>query len=232
MTLWGNSATPIILASKSPRRRQILELSGITFSIMIADLDEITVARDINRDYITESVFFKAERLCTELAKKKAGLIHLAHPNSIVIGADTVVVTPDRILGQPNSLAEAREMLIHLSGKTHDVYTGVAIESKMGSCLFCEKTQVTFCPLDEDQLYYIDRYLQTGSPIDKAGAYGIQDLGAVLIDSIDGDYYNVMGLPLSRVCRELRRINKLFITDPNVCSTESAQEEKICPDSF
>lgn len=221
MTLWGHSALPIILASKSPRRRQILEQSHLSFSIMVSDLDETAVALEVHRDYEAEGSFFIAERLCTELAKRKAKKIHHAHPKSLVIGADTVVVTADQIFGQPGSISEAREMLLQLSGKTHLVYTGVAIESAKGSSLFCEKTRVTFCPLDQVQLDFIELYLQTGSPMDKAGAYGIQDLGATLIERIDGDYYNVMGLPLARVCRELRRMDTSIFADSSASSTES-----------
>ena len=208
----SHSELPIILASKSPRRRQILSQTGLSFTIMVADLDEESLAREIQRNYHAESTFLLAERLCTELAEQKAKKIHLTHPKSTVIGADTLVVTADRILGQPGTISEAREMLLHLSGISHQVYTGVAIESARGSSIFFEKTQVTFCPLDQDQINFIELYLLSGSPLDKAGAYGIQDMGATMIERIDGDYYNVMGLPLARVCRELSRIDKSLFT--------------------
>ena len=226
-----NSCDSLILASKSPRRRQILEQTGLSFSIMVSDLDEGAVAREVHRNHETESVNFRAELLCTELAKRKAQKISLLNPNAVVIGADTVVVTEYRILGHPDSVSEARDMLLHLSGRTHMVYTGGAIASASGTQSFCEKTNVTFCPPDHDQHRFIELYLRTGSPMDKAGAYGIQDLGATLIERIDGDYYNVMGLPLARLCRELRQIDASFFPIDQV-EVNSESEDIICPDSY
>ena len=129
----------------------------------------------------------------------------------IVIGSDTVVVTEDEILGKPKDENDARRMLTKLSGHTHRVYTGVAILKKSAgedaqSCCFSAFADVKFHDLDALQEKEIERYIATGSPMDKAGAYGIQDEGALLIDSLSGDYYAVVGLPVSRVNRELQSL--------------------------
>lgn len=135
------------------------------------------------------------------LATRKAQAAAEKFPDDRVIAADTVVALGKRIYGKPQSSEEAFEMLSALSGKTHQVFTGVCIYTKSGDRnAFCTRTDVTFFPLSESE---IQTYIATGEPMDKAGAYGIQGKGSLFVEKIDGDYYNVVGLPISRLVREL-----------------------------
>lgn len=185
----------IILASQSPRRKALLQQIGLPFEIHPSQLEEYTAEEE-------------PSRIVTDLAQLKAHDIASSHSDSLVIGADTMVIYGNEVLGKPNSAAEAEEMLQFLSGKTHDVYTGVALvltgpnHTIQKELSFYEQTKVTFSTLD---LQDIRAYIKTGSPMDKAGAYGIQDdLGALFIETITGDYYNVVGFPLNRFYRELK----------------------------
>lgn len=171
----------IILASASPRRREILENAGIRFKVCPADVDETTDKTEPS-EYVTE------------LAKRKAEALDCGR--NIIVAADTVVATGSEILGKPRDDGDAARMLTLLSGKAHQVYTAVSVRSKDKSVTFCEKTDVYFKELTKEQ---IDWYIKTGEPRDKAGAYAIQGKGAVFIKKIDGDYLNVIGLPLSRL---------------------------------
>ena len=121
-----------------------------------------------------------------------------------MLGADTIVTYESRILGKPSSEAEAKEMLQLLSGKTHEVYTGVAIIAKGQNSHFYERTEVTFWELTEEE---IDTYIASKEPLDKAGSYGIQGKGSIFVQHIQGDYYSVVGLPISRLVRELKQFN-------------------------
>lgn len=179
----------LILASASPRRKEILTLAGFEFEIAAADVDE-TLPQSIT----------PAQAVLT-LSAKKARCVHALHPDKIILAADTLVAIGDKILGKPADTREAAEMLRLLSGRTHTVYTGVAICGADREKSFFEKTDVKFYKLSEDE---ISSYLLTGDSKDKAGSYGIQSCGCVLVESINGDYFNVMGLPIAKTARALQ----------------------------
>ena len=175
----------IILASASPRRRELLENIGVKFDIVVSMADESKIRRDIAPDVLVrELAILKA----TQTAKEISG----AH---FVISADTVVYHDGKILEKPKNEEEAIQMLKNLSGEKHSVYTGVCV-LKTPECRAecrCGKTDVYFKELSAET---IEKYVKTGEPMDKAGAYGIQQKGALLVKKIDGDYFNVVGLPL------------------------------------
>ena len=238
----------IILASKSPRRFELLSMTGLSFEVITSHVDEDAVEASVLAKYRNEAIradmYQIAEDVACAQARAKAEAVlksvsaagseassasatagseaaesdsgaEGAAPGSdsdiIVIGSDTVVVTEDEILGKPRDEANARRMLTKLSGRTHRVYTGVAILKKCDgtgtqSRVFSAFADVKFHSLDELQEQEIERYIAGGSPMDKAGAYGIQDEGALLIDSISGDYYAVVGLPIAQVNRELQTL--------------------------
>ncbi|MBO4748257.1 MAG: septum formation protein Maf [Clostridiales bacterium] len=218
----------IILASKSPRRLELLSMTGLSFEVITSHVDEDKVEESVMRKYreghIRADMYQIAEEVACAQASAKASAVLDAvlseagtegsrdsDEETIVIGSDTVVVTDEEILGKPYDEEDARRMLTVLSGRTHRVYTGVAILSKGGkegakSRVFSAFADVKFHGLDDLQKELIERYIATGSPMDKAGAYGIQDEGALLIDSISGDYYAVVGLPVAQVNRELQKI--------------------------
>ena len=189
----------IILASKSPRRKEILETMGVEFEIDVADVDES----------VDESLS-PLEAVC-EISKRKAEAVSQRHTEEkIIISADTVVVIDGRIIGKPKDKEDAFNILKGLSGKTHEVYTGFTIFGNGKSKTDYEVTKVHFKELcDED----IKRYIETGEPMDKAGAYGIQQKGNLFVEYIHGDYYNVVGFPISKICvtiKELFGINILY----------------------
>ncbi|NLZ44618.1 MAG: septum formation protein Maf, partial [Clostridia bacterium] len=138
------------------------------------------------------------------VAAEKAGEIAALHPNALVIAADTIVVAENRIMGKPRDKGDAREMLSFLSGRWHEVYTGIALvrAAEGKSLLDYERTRVKFHSLSREE---IDRYIRSGEPMDKAGAYGIQGLGAVLVERIEGCYFNVVGLPLAKLALMLKK---------------------------
>ena len=138
-----------------------------------------------------------------EIAMKKAYATFYSEKDDIIIGADTVVVCDGKALGKHQDKEQAADMLRMLSGKTHSVYTGVCLLRNGESECFCSKTDVTFYQLDEST---IDWYVNTNEPMDKAGAYGIQGKGALLVEKIDGDYYNVVGLPIAKLNRKLKEL--------------------------
>lgn len=180
--------TNIVLASQSPRRRELLELMGLTFRVCPADIDE---------------TMDPAADICTEL-KRVSGAKALALPaqqEELVIAADTIVVCENRVLGKPHSPEQARQMLEMLSGRSHQVYTAYAV--RLGDRLETniECSEVHFRTLSPEE---IDAYIATGEPMDKAGAYGIQGRAALFIQGIRGDYYNVMGLPVCALTQTLR----------------------------
>lgn len=182
----------LVLASASPRRRELLERLGVEFRTVPAEVDERPIAEQVR----------EPARLVTLLAETKAKAVAREHPRALVIGADTVVVLDGEILGKPSDAREARRMLARLSGRTHHVYTGVAVvDGESGRSESCaEVTAVTFGRLTDEQ---IERYVQTGEPLDKAGAYGIQGIGATLVERVEGCFFNVVGLPLFRLSRLL-----------------------------
>ena len=181
----------IILASASPRRQELLRLIYPDFTVRPTNCDESSDLRD------------PAARSVQLALRKAMALAPQCAPEDTVIAADTMVCLRGVILEKPRSPEEARQMLLALSGETHTVFTGVAVCHGGQSYTFCAQTDVTFCPLPKWQ---IDAYVASGEPMDKAGAYGIQGKGALLVERIDGDFYNVMGLPVSQLHQLLLRI--------------------------
>lgn len=175
----------IVLASQSPRRRQLLGQMGLEFTTQSPEIDESAFHGRDARDLV--------ETLSREKARWVA---RQQTPDTLVIGADTVVVLDGAILGKPRDGAEAQAMLAALSGRDHQVFTGVTLCQGDRILTQAEETQVTFRPLTGQE---IRQYVSTGEPMDKAGAYGIQGLGALLVERLEGDYFNVMGLPLCRL---------------------------------
>jgi len=182
-----SSANPlIILASESPRRKYLLEQAGLEFSVVPSSFDEDSVP------VCSPEIYVKI------LAQAKADYVSKRYPDSWIIGADTVVLIDDNILGKPASEMEARSMLIRLNGKIHQVYTGFAICRKNGHRNYSKaiKTDVLFKNLTDKE---IEWYIHTKEPFDKAGGYAIQELGTFLVKSITGSYTNVVGLPVCEV---------------------------------
>ncbi|MFJ7727104.1 Maf family protein [Neobacillus sp. NPDC097160] len=180
----------LILASSSPRRKELLENLHLTFAISSSEVDE------------SFDPALTPEDVVMELAERKAQAVFQKNQDAFVIGSDTIVALNGRILGKPADEAEAISMLKSLSGQQHDVFTGVSILSPESSTTFFEKTEVWFWELTDDE---IKAYVQTGEPLDKAGAYGIQQLGSMLVKKINGDYFAVVGLPVARTIRELKK---------------------------
>ena len=180
--------SPILLASGSPRRKELLTLLDIPFKTFSTDVDE-SFPQDTAPAEAAE-----------QLAFRKANAAFQTHRDHVVIGCDTIVVHDGVILGKPADYEEARRTLTKLSGHTHLVYTGVCIMSEGKTICFHEKTSVTFWKLTDTD---INKYIESGDPFDKAGSYGIQGKAALFVKEIKGDYYNVVGLPISRLAREL-----------------------------
>jgi septum formation protein len=183
--------TRVILASQSPRRRQLLGLVGITHEVQPADVDESLVVGELPEQYV--------ERL----AREKSEVIASVEHDALVIGADTTVVIDNIILGKPLDVGDAERMLRMLSGRSHTVMTAVAASFNGRTVSGVEIVDVTFRPLDDDE---IRSYVATGEPMDKAGAYGIQGYGATIVRRIDGDYFAVMGLSLMRLVALFREL--------------------------
>ncbi|MCH1983906.1 Maf family protein [Ruminococcus sp. OA3] len=184
----------IILASKSPRRKELLSQIGMTFTVIPACGEE--------RIQTTDPV-----EAVKELSLQKAREIGVQQDSDVlIIGADTIVVHEGQILGKPSSPQDAAVMLSMLQGRTHSVFTGVTLLCGPGdsrtAVTFAEETRVTFYPMSNDEIQW---YIRTGEPLDKAGAYGIQGLAAVFVRSIEGDYQNVVGLPVARLYQEMKR---------------------------
>lgn len=199
----------IILASKSPRRKELLEMCKIDFFTEASEVNEEEIERTLFSSSKSKSMFEKAELLTLSLAYNKALVVSENNPNKIVIGSDTIVVSDDEILGKPKNHEDAYRMLRKLCGTKHRVYTGISIvnnEKELES--FTSFTEVEFFEYDENMEKIINDYIISESPMDKAGAYGIQDMGALLIKNILGDYYTVMGLPISKLYRILLSYQK------------------------
>jgi len=182
----------IILASQSPRRKQLLEWAEIPFDIVVPDTDESYPAG------------LPVDEVAVHIARNKALAVQeMVAPGSIVLAADTIVVLNKRIIGKPKSREEAISILSDLSGDRHAVITGVVIRQYDKESFFADTTDVNFHELTREQIeFYVDSY----KPFDKAGAYAIQEwIGVVGIKSVSGDFYNVMGLPVSRVVRQLAK---------------------------
>ena len=182
----------IILASQSPRRRELLERMGISqFDVIPAKGEERS---DPN---------LTPEQLVEELSRQKAAEIAADHPDALIIAADTVVAVDGSVLGKPHSREDAQDMLKRLSGREHTVYSGLTVCWQGRSVTQHEATAVRFRPLSQVD---IANYVSTGEPMDKAGAYGIQGVAALFITRLEGDFYNVMGLPLCALTLQLRRL--------------------------
>ncbi len=174
----------LILASASPRRRELLKLLGVPFDVAPADIDETPHEQESPQDTVA--------RLAREKARVVRSTLH-ADPAAVVLAADTTVVLDQRMLEKPDSRATARDMLCRLSGRTHSVWTAVAVATPQELTHRSVRTEVTFRSLSDA---LIEQYLNTGESYDKAGAYGIQGYGARLVQSIHGTYHNVVGLPI------------------------------------
>lgn len=182
----------LILASASPRRKELLEKTGLAFEIIPAKGEE-RITKHLPAEVVMELSLQKAE----EVAAKQT-------EDCIVIGADTIVAKGDAIMGKPKDAADAKRMLESISGTTHQVYTGVTILSAgKAPVTFAEKTDVSLYPISAEDL---ERYIASGDPMDKAGAYGIQGAFAIHVKGLAGDYYNVVGLPIGRVYQELKKL--------------------------
>jgi septum formation protein len=185
----------VVLASSSPRRRELLTLIGIPHEVAPADIDERYLAG--------ETPLQHAERL----AREKGAVVAARDPGALVVSADTIVVIDGDVLGKPRDPADAARMLRRLSDRTHEVYTGVAVSRHGRIESGVEAVDVRFRALGDDE---IAAYVATGEPMDKAGAYGIQGLGATIVERIDGDYFAVMGLALGRLVRLMRRVGVTY----------------------
>ena len=195
----------LILGSASPRRRELLSLITEDFTIKLADIDE----RALETDLETRNV--PALEVSEELASAKAHAVFEMldqdiRASSVVIGADTSVILDDVIYGKPETKEDAKRMLTNLSGRKHVVATGVSLVFEGGEKRFTDVSLVEFYPLDDYQKNVIERYIESGDPMDKAGAYGIQSGGALLVKGIEGDFLNVVGLPVARLARELSSV--------------------------
>lgn len=192
----------IVLASQSPRRKKLLDQIGLIFEIIPSTKEE-------------NSLHMSPKEMVMDLAFQKANDISHQVSDTLVIGSDTVVVFEDQILGKPKTSQDATAMLNKLSGKTHSVFTGVCLiltdsEKRIEKQFsFYEETKVTFSTLSPQEIF---AYVSSGSPFDKAGAYGIQDdWGSVFVQKIEGDYYNVVGFPINRFYRELKKFGPSFL---------------------
>lgn len=187
----NDTAIEVILASQSPRRRELLALVGITHVVQPADIDEAVLPAEAPVPH------------CERLARAKAHVLADRHPEAVVIAADTIVVLDGDILGKPRDAAEAARILARLSGRTHTVHTALAVARDGRTVSAVESVEVTFRPLTAAE---IAAYVTTGEPMDKAGAYGIQGYGATIVERIHGDYFSVMGLGLRRLVALLAEV--------------------------
>lgn len=193
-----NTSKRIILASNSPRRRELLAGLDIDF--------EVRVKEGIDEAYPAS---LPMEQIPQYISRAKSQAYELA-PDELLITADTIVWTAGRVLGKPSSPTEAEHMLHLLSGRTHQVITGVTLATKEWTTSFSAVTDVTFAALTDDEVHY---YVQRYAPMDKAGAYGVQEwIGYVGVTSLSGSYYNVMGLPVQRLYAELKKRNIILTT--------------------
>ena len=184
----------IILASASPRRRELMEMLGYDFEVIVSEVDE-TMKEGLNP---TAQV--------KDLAYRKAKAVYDQHPDAIVIGADTIVLVDDKILGKPHDEKEAEEMMKMLRGREHQVITGVAILSDKKQHHLSSESNVYFDSITNEE---IANYIKTPEAYDKAGAYAIQGWAGKFISRIEGSYYNIMGLPIDKIYAKLKRMEKL-----------------------
>ncbi|MBR2315272.1 MAG: septum formation inhibitor Maf [Clostridia bacterium] len=178
----------LILASASPRRKELLKNAGYEYEVCPADIDE-TMPQGV-----------EPETACEILSRKKAQAVLEENPDAVVLGSDTIVVLGNTILGKPENEEDAKAMLRALSGRVHQVYTGLCVCGKDKTLSLVSRADVRFYNLSDA---VIDAYIATKEPMDKAGAYGIQGVGSMLVKSIEGDYFTIVGLPLSKAARML-----------------------------
>lgn len=178
----------LILASESPRRRELMTMLGLDFSIITSHVIERSPEHAMPQDYVCE------------LARQKAQAVFDTHPDDIVVGADTVVYLDGDILGKPHTPENAKRFLTRMQGRMHTVYTGLAVLSPKRVDIRHCCTDVTFASMTAHE---IDWYVSTGEPLDKAGAYGVQGPGGIFVEKIDGNYFNVIGMPLPLLYRML-----------------------------
>ena len=199
----------IILASQSPRRQELFSKYGLEFDVVPSNFDESTI------QYLNSPADY-----CCKLAEEKAKEVSDLYPDNLVIGADTIVVLKNKFFPKPKDLTQTKLFLNELADKTHQVYTGVSLNHKINdmSHSFYKKTDVTFHPLSEDD---IDHYTSVENPMDKAGGYGIQDFSSVFVKKIDGCYFNVVGLPLSRLYLEIKKKYSKLIENLLVAKMET-----------
>lgn len=191
----GIENVKIVLASKSPRREELLKYITDDFEILPADCEEV----------LPEGVeVFDVPEF---LAVQKAMNVSKKRPDAMVIGCDTVVIVDGEILGKPHTEEKAFEMLKKLSGKAHNVVSGVCICYKGKTMSFSQNTLVGFYPLSDEEIL---SYIRECNPLDKAGSYGIQDRGGLFVKEIIGDYYNIVGFPIARLSKEMEKMIKLF----------------------
>lgn len=185
----------LLLASGSPRRKELLQNMKLSFDVIVSNIEET----------IDETI--SPEELVQSLSYQKASSIAQNHPEAYVIGADTIVLLENQVLGKPTDKENALQMLLQLSGRQHHVLTGVTIIKDKQMVSFYERTLIEFWSLTHDEIW---NYIKTGEPMDKAGAYGIQGLGAYFVKRINGDYYSVVGLPVARLMRELQKLGYII----------------------
>lgn len=193
----------LILGSQSPRRRELLERMGLSFQVLTAEIDETQYETDDPETSVRAICRAKARAVACQIQNTAGGQAEAE--DALIITADTIVVLDGRIMGKPHDAAEARAMLKALSGREHAVYTAFTLlpaGTRNEAYTHCEKTRVKFRDLTDAE---IAAYVATGEPMDKAGAYGIQNLGAMLVESIRGDYFTVMGLPVCRLAQALKQ---------------------------
>lgn len=179
-----------ILASASPRRRELFELADLSFKVVPSQVEEV-ITKEIPEEIVEELATQKAEDVWEQTGRKE-----------VVVGADTIVAYKNEILGKPQNEEDAFRMLSMLSGQTHQVYTGVCVIRNGKKHTFFEKTDVSFYQLEEEEIRH---YIATKEPMDKAGSYGIQGKASVFIKEIKGDYYNVVGFPIARFLQEMKQ---------------------------
>lgn len=196
----------IILASQSPRRSELLSLSTKDFAVQVADIDEKAIEERILAEAGQEAFIDTATELVETLAREKAAVIHKENREAMVIGSDTVVVLEEKILGKPVDEADAYAMLRGLAGKTHSVLTGVSILWGEKEETFASETKVSFFDWDDRMKAEVKAYVATGKPMDKAGAYGIQEEAALWVSGIEGDYNTIVGLPVALVDKAIHRL--------------------------
>ncbi len=184
----------IILASGSPRRAAILNSVGWSFEKYVSDIDESEIVGESAEDYVQRLAKTKAEKVAENFA------------DEIVLGADTTVVIDDQIIGKPSDLEDARRMLGMLSGNWHEVLTGVALVKNGNSAVGLQKTKVKFAEMSDKEIKFL---AENGEPLDKAGAYAVQAQAALFIEKIEGDYWNVVGLPVNLVFNLFKKLNSL-----------------------